>query len=86
MVVMLYSRRLVIAGNFSWNPPNHGQTLIEKPLYSGTFKVDNCYSGHNFSASHEKIKLNLSLYSEHPIFLNKLYSIFKCFYFTLPIS
>ena len=37
----LYSGHLVIADTFSRNWTNHGQTLIEKPLYSGHF-----YSGH----------------------------------------
>ena len=37
---MLYDRHLV-ADTFLRNRPNHGQTLIEKPLYSGHF-----YSGH----------------------------------------
>ena len=32
---MLYNKRLVIAVTFLNNRPNHGQTLIEKPLYSG---------------------------------------------------
>ena len=35
IVDMLYSGQLAIAECFSWNGPNHGQTLIEKPLYSG---------------------------------------------------
>ena len=38
---MLYNGHLVIADTFSRNRPNHGQTLIGKPLYSGHF-----YSGH----------------------------------------
>ena len=38
---MLYSGHLIIADRFSRNGPNHGQTLIEIPLYSGQF-----YSGH----------------------------------------
>ena len=32
---MLYNGHLVIADTFLRNRPNHGQTLIEKPLYSG---------------------------------------------------
>ena len=38
---MLYNGHLVIADTFLRNRPNHGQTLIEKPLSSGHF-----YSGH----------------------------------------
>ena len=38
---MLYNGHLVIADTFLWNRLNHGQTLIEKPLYSGHY-----YSGH----------------------------------------
>ena len=40
---MLYNGHLVIAETFLRNLPNHGQTLIEKPLHSGHF-----YSGHFF--------------------------------------
>ena len=32
---MLYSAILVIADSFSWNQPNHGQTLIKNLLHSG---------------------------------------------------
>ena len=38
---MLYNGHLVIADTFLRNRLNHGETLIEKPLYSGHF-----YSGH----------------------------------------
>ena len=38
---MLYNGHLVIGDTFLRNRPNHGQTPIEKPLYSGHF-----YSGH----------------------------------------
>ena len=38
---MLYNGHLVIADIFLWNRRNYGQTLIEKPLYSG-----HVYSGH----------------------------------------
>ena len=38
---MLYNGHLVIADTFLRNRPDHGQTLIGKPLYSGHF-----YSGH----------------------------------------
>ena len=34
---MLYNGHLVIADIFLRNRPNHGQTFIEKPLYSGYF-------------------------------------------------
>ena len=34
---MLYNEHLVIADPFPRNWPNHAQTLIEKPLYSGHF-------------------------------------------------
>ena len=34
---MLYNEHLVIADPFPRNRPNHAQTLIEKPLYSGHF-------------------------------------------------
>ena len=38
---MLYNGHLVIAETFLRNQPNHGQNLMEKPLYSGHF-----YRGH----------------------------------------
>ena len=34
---MLYNGHLVIADTFLKNRPNHGQTLMKKPLYSGHF-------------------------------------------------
>ena len=37
IVDMLYNEYLVIADPFPRNWPNHAQTLIEKPLYSGHF-------------------------------------------------
>ena len=40
MAEMLYNGHLAIADAFPRNRPNHGQTLIEKPRYSGHF-----YSG-----------------------------------------
>ena len=49
-IYMLYSGHLVIADTFSRNGPNHGQTLIEIPLYSGQF-----YSGHIFSEPREHL-------------------------------
>ena len=56
----VFSGHLVRADTF------HGQSLIEKPLYSGHF-----YSGHNFLAPGEKFKLNLLLYSGHIFSLGK---------------
>ena len=41
IVDMLYSGHHAITDTFSWNRPNHGQTIIENPLYTGHF-----YSGH----------------------------------------
>ena len=38
---MLYNGHLVMADTFLRNRPNHGQTLMEKPLHSEHF-----YSGH----------------------------------------
>ena len=35
IVDMLYSGHFAIADKFSWNRPNYGQFLLEKPLYSG---------------------------------------------------
>ena len=63
---MLYSGSLVIADTFKWNRPNHGQTLVEKPLYSR-----HAYSGHNFLAPRGKFKPNFPLYSGHPIFFTE---------------
>ena len=74
---MLYSGHLAIVDHFSWKQPNHGQTLVEKPLFSGHF-----YSRHNLLAPCEQFKPNFLLYSGHPIFfcgeikINS-YSIFK---------
>ena len=31
----VFSGQPVIADTLSWNRPNHGQSLIENPLYSG---------------------------------------------------
>ena len=77
---MLYSGSLVIADTFKWNRPNHGQTLVEKPLYSR-----HAYSGHNFLAPREKFKPKFPLYSDTPYFLwkskNKLFSNFQMFLF-----
>ena len=42
---MLYNGHVAIADTFLRNRPNHGQTLIEKPVYSG-----HSYSGHFFLA------------------------------------
>ena len=64
----LYSGRLVIADTFLWHPPNHGQTLIEKPYIANTFMANNCHNGHNFLEPRENIKPNLPLHSKHPIF------------------
>ena len=56
---MLYSGgHLLIPGTFSWNRPNHSQTLIEEPLYSGPLYGGNCYSGCNFLSQQEKYKPN----------------------------
>ena len=60
---MLYSGHPVIADTFSWNRPNHGKTLIEKPLYIG-----HIYSVHNLLAPREKFKLNLPIYRGQPMF------------------
>ena len=60
---MSYSVHLVIADTFQWKRPNHGQTLIEKTLYSG-----HVYSGHNFLAPRENFKPNLPLHSRYPTF------------------
>ena len=52
IVDRLHSEHLVIVDTFQLNRPNHGQTLIEKPLYSGQFIADNCYSGHKFKPNY----------------------------------
>ena len=62
---MLYNGRLVIADTVLRNPSNHGQTLIEKPLYTG-----HLYSGHLlqwtlFSAPRKPFGQNLPLDSGH---------------------
>ena len=59
---MLYNGHLVIADTFLRDRPNHGQSLIEKPLYSGYF-----YSGHFFWAPHEYFGQYLPLNSGHLI-------------------
>ena len=65
IVVMLQSGHLVIADNFSWNQPYHGQTLIEKH----TFTADSCYSGHKLLAPHEKFKSSYPFIADAPYFL-----------------
>ena len=79
---MLYNGHLVIADTFLRNWPNHGQTLIEKPLYSG-----HLYSGHLsqrtlFLSTREHFGQNLPFNSGH---LNDLLGKKKthgCFYMT----
>ena len=51
---MLYNGHLVIAETFLSNRPNHGQTLIEKPLCNGHF-----YSENFFREPHEHFGQNL---------------------------
>ena len=36
-VKLVHIRHVITADTFSWNKPNHVQTLIEKALYSGKF-------------------------------------------------
>ena len=62
---MLYNGHLAIADTFSMNRPNHGQTLIEKPLYSGHFYSGLCYSEHFFGAPRELFGQNLRLNGGH---------------------
>ena len=57
---MLYNGHLVMADTFLRNRSNHGQTLVEKPLYSGYF-----YSGHFFWAPREYFGQNLPLNCGH---------------------
>ena len=57
---MLYNRQLVIADTFLKNRPNHGQILIEKPLYSG-----HVYSGYFYWELREYFGQNLPLNSGH---------------------
>lgn len=57
---MLYNGHLCIGDTFLRNRSNHGQTLVEKPLYSGYF-----YSGKIILAPHERLEPNLPLYSGH---------------------
>ena len=59
---MVYNGHPVIADTFLKNRPNHGQTLIEKPLYSEHF----C-SGHFFCAPRENFGQNLPFNSGHRI-------------------
>ena len=57
MADMFYNGNLVTADTFLRNRPNHGQTLTEKPLYSGHFFLAPC----------EHFGQNLLLNSRHPI-------------------
>ena len=57
---MLYNGHLVIAETLLRNRPNHGQTLIEKPLYNGHF-----YSGHILREPREHSGQNLPRNSGH---------------------
>ena len=74
---MLYSGHLVVADTFQWNRLNHGQNLIEKPLYSG-----HLCSGQLLQRA--QFKFTTLLQRTTHIFLwksiNKL--LFKCFYLT----
>ena len=65
---MQYSGHLAIADIFSWNQPYHSQCLIENTYIADTFIAYNSYGGRKFLALREKLKSNLPLYSEHPIF------------------
>ena len=84
---MLYSGHLLIPGTFSWNRPNHSQTLIEKPLYSGHLCGGQLLQRAQFFGTAGKLqaKLTTLLWSPH-ISCGKIkinfYSIFKCFYLT----
>ena len=82
IVDMIYSRHLVILDNFFGEQTESWSNSRRKipNLYGG-----HLYSGNNFSASREKFKPNLPLYSGHSIFFSDkikiyCYSIFKCFY------
>ena len=82
---MLYSGHLVIVCTFSWNRSNHGQTLIEKPLYSDTFIADNGYSD---TISWQCVNSSSQIYlfiADTPYFLwenkNKLLFDFQMFLF-----
>ena len=59
--------RFVIADTFSWTRKTHGETLIKNSYIVDIFIADNSYNIYNFLAPREKFKLNLSLYSRHPI-------------------
>ena len=66
---MLYNGHVVIVETFLRNQPNHGQTLIEKPLNSGHF-----YSGH--------FGQNLPLISGHLYDWLRKKKTHACFYLT----
>ena len=57
---MLYNEHLVIAETFLRKRPDHGQTLIEKPLSNGHF-----YSGHFFREPRKHFGQNLLHNSGH---------------------
>ena len=82
---MVYNGHPVIADTFLKNRPNHGQTLIEKPLYSEHF-----YSGHFFCAPRENFGQNLPFNSGHRIIgwekrkhMHVFFDTFFCFYMKL---
>ena len=77
---MLYNGHLVIADTFLRNWPNHGQTLIEKPLKSGHF-----YSG--YLAQHHFFEHRVNLFGKiYVLIADTLWLVAKivntCFYLT----
>ena len=79
----VYSGHLVITDTFSWNRPNHGQTLLENSYIEDYFTANNYYSGHNFLTPREKFKPNLSPYSVEN--KSKVLFDFQMFLFDTPI-
>ena len=72
IAAMLYSGHLFITDTFSWNRPNHGQTLIENPYIADTFIADTCDSGRKFLEPPEHFLWKSPFYSGHAKFWGKL--------------
>ena len=84
---MLYSGHLVTPDTFSWNRLSHGQTLMEKSLYTGNSYHRQLLQRTQFFDAACKVQVKFTSFQRTPhIFCGKTkihcHSIFKCFILT----